>query len=1273
MLWGRRNHRVERNIMAKKNNQTNIKALQVKLANSDIIRKWSNGEVKTADTISYKNGSPEEGGLFDQKIFGPVKDFQCACGKYKGIRYKGRLCEKCGVEVTKSAVRRERMGHIELPSPIVHTWFFNDLPNPSKISYVLGLDNNEVKSVIYYESYIVIDNGGLSKYFQNNQIITFNEKKDGSRNSRSQCRKVLEEVILPKLDKNSPDLEESKELLEQLKKGDYTFNIDYILKFIADKTKIVFGIGAEAIQKLLANINIDKEIAELKRKIDPNSSDFAKKVQRLKILTWFKNSGNKPEWMVVNVIPVTPPDTRPLMQLQTGNYVSSDINELYRKIIMRCTALRNAQQMDAPDRIIYEQKKNVQLAVDALFDSGSVNSNSTKSFKSITDYLKGKTGLFRQNLLGKRVDYSARSVIVGGPDLKLYEAGIPVEIALKILKPFIISRLIATSDEFGNTINPIADNIKDAEKIIIARDDRIWPIVQSIIKERPVILNRAPSLHKLSISAFEIKLTDGKAIRLHPLVTQGFNADFDGDTMAVHLPLSNEAVNEARGMILSINNLITPKDGKPTISPTIDIPLGIFYLTSARQLKEFPDVIAFSSLEEIKSALLANKLSVQSIIAVSSNMYSEKKLGSNKIILTTAGRVLFNAIMPNDYKLIKPIQVLDVDQDFRSVAQKIPADDGITKSEIGKIIGDIYEKYGNIIAAEIADKIKDIGFEYATKSGITFSVFDFPKYEAKEKYIESAKEKINTLEKQFKKGLLTNDERYLRVIETWTSVKDDVTKDMEKIISDPNNANQSVIYMNKSGARGNLSQFTQMIGMRGLMAKSVNYSNSESSVIKDTIENPILNSFFDGLTIMEYFNASYGGRKSMVDTALKTSKSGYMTRKLVDCAQDVIVKEDDCGATSGIIVSAIKNEQGQVIEKLSERIAGRTSVGKVKDGSKVLVEENQLITSEIAKEIEKAGIQEVEVYSPIKCKCKHGICKKCYGIDISTNKVVSINTPIGIIAAQSIGEPVTQLNMRAKATGGVAGGVQIAQGYERIKQLLDVVDPKESELARISEGDGSVKEIEQTSDYKIITITYMNNTKSYKIPNGSKVLVSVGDKVKLGQKLNYGNFSLKELLKVCGINAVSKYIIEEIQNVYRLQGIEINDKYVEIIIRQMTKNMLITNAGDSDDYFIGQSVTFNDLVKINDTLLNSGKKPVIANNELLGLDSIPSRSVSFLNAASFQYTKKVLINAAIKGQIDELLSLKENVMLGKLIPVGSGKDDVENIILKGEEVYKKEY
>jgi len=1323
-------------------NVKNIKALQITLASPEQIKAWAtrNGKltvVTKSETINYKTYKPEMDGLFCEKIFGPVKDYECPCGMYRGkAKYRNtkKFCEKCGVEITESAVRRDRMSCIELAYPCTHIWMSKELPNPSKISLLLGMTYKEVESVIYFENYVVLKNPNSNKalkdFYQECEIVPL-AGQGANEKARSKIINVLDAAIDriskriadaskkksskndQELDKLTEDHEYACSLKEALEDSNLPFSIHTVFDILKEYLELEIGIGSKAIQRLLSEVDLDDKLAIVQKEIktvSPSNPKFNKLMNCLQLIKWFKKSGVKPEWMVLDYIPVTPPDTRPMVSLENGRFTTSDINNFYRKIIIRNERLKRMMEENTPEIILNNERRMLQESVDALFDNASRNkpaqSKDKRPLKSFTDHLKGKQGLFRQNLLGKRVDYSGRSVIVVGPDLKMYQAGIPAVMLLQLLKPYIIHELIKKVDENGMEMKPYATNVKTAEKMIVRQDDKVFEILNEIVKDHPILLNRAPTLHRLGVQAFEPKIIDGKAIRLHPLVTTAFNADFDGDQMGVYVPLSAEAIAEARSILLASWHILGPKDGKPIITPTQDMIIGAYYISQEDKGAKGEGTI-FIDAAEAKRAYQLGQVDLHAIVGVRTDSYKEndlskeyderinlKSLPSTRILITSVGKLIFNTIMPEtmpymnngkDITKISSKRLVKPGEDVRKVIAEIEPAPTFTKKTLQQIVKVLHNRFPVEVVAKTMDAIKDIGFEYSTKSSVTISAFDLPEYDKKKEYFVEADKKALMIKKWFEKGWMTDDERYTAVIKLWTEVKDKVTGDIREILASEENKDNPVIVMANSGARGNESNFTQLLGMRGLMSKSYNYDQkTKSKVIKDQIETPIKHSFLDGLTISEYFNASYGARKGMADTAMKTSKSGYMTRKLVDAAQEVIVTEEDCGTPTGLVVEALYDAKSakltgkdQLIESLASRIVNRYAFEDVVDENtnEVVVKKNEIITPNLAEDIEARGIKRVVIRSVLHCRCKNGVCQKCFGNDLTTNKPVAIGTAIGVVAAQSIGEPGTQLNMRTFHTGGVAGGGNMAQGFERLKQLFDLVPPGDNQLSIIAEFAGTVQKIESTEDGKIIYVKndYIDEVKPYQTALSDVIRVEKGDHLNPGDKITEGAINIKKLLKVAGVEAVRNYLIKEVQKVYGAQGIEISDKYIEIIVRQLTNKLKITNPGDSE-YFIGQITDTNDFVDVCNELFAKGKELPTARPEIYGLDDIAaSKAGPFLAAASFQDTKKILTDAAIRGDIDYLQGLKENVMIGNLLPAGTGLMKSEDIIAEGDKMYKKEY
>ena len=1155
--------------------------LKVGLASDDKIREWSKGEVKKPETINYRTLKPEKDGLFCEKIFGPTKDWECHCGKYKRVRYKGIICDRCGVEVTKSKVRRERMGHIELAAPVAHIWYFKGIP--SRIALVLDISPRSLEKVIYFASYIVIDKGtsDLTKC----QILTEKEYREAE---------------------------------EKFGKGSF-----------------VAKMGAEAIRTLLQEVDIEKLSAKLKKEIEKASEQKrAKLIKRLDTVESFRLSGNKPEWMIMSVIPVIPPELRPMVQLDGGRFATSDLNDLYRRVINRNNRLKRLLELGAPEIIVRNEKRMLQESVDALIDNGRrgrpVTGAGNRALKSLSDMLKGKQGRFRQNLLGKRVDYSGRSVIVVGPELKIYQCGLPKEMAIELFKPFVMKELVGRG---------LAHNIKNAKRMVEKLRPEVWDILEEVITDHPVMLNRAPTLHRLGIQAFEPVLVEGRAIKLHPLVCTAFNADFDGDQMAVHVPLSPEAQAEARYLMLSVNNLLKPQDGKPVTVPTQDMILGSYYLTMQID-GEKGEGMYFKDVDE---ALLAYQngdvgLHAKIKVRVTKEIDGEKK---TKTIVATVGRLIYNEEIPQDLGFVDrtdPEKEFDLEIDF-----------AVMKKNLGTIIAKCIDKHGLNRSAELLDYIKALGYKYATKGAFTVSVHDVAVPEAKKKILADSEKQVEEVWKQYKRGLITEDERYSSIIKIWEKATNDVTEAMKDNFDELN----PIYMMAQSGARGNMNQLRQIAGMRGLMANTSGKA----------VEIPIRSCFREGLDVLEYFISSHGARKGLADTALRTADSGYLTRRLVDVAQDIIVREHDCGTTEGIEIEDIK-DGNQIIEKLHERLIGRYALHDIVNPTtgELIVDNDTLITPDIADKIIDAGIDKVEVRSVLECKTKHGVCAKCYGMGLATRKEVNIGEAVGIIAAQSIGEPGTQLTMRTFHTGGVAGG-DITQGLPRVEELFEARKPKG--LAVISEIDGTVK-IEEVKKRKEVTVTSKDNSKTYVISFGSKLKVKEGDQIKAGDPITEGSINPNEILDIKGPEGVYDYLTSEVQKVYRNQGVDINDKHIEVIGRQMLKRVRVDDNGDTS-MFAGSLVDIHEFNEENEKMKEEGLRPATGTRALLGITKASLATESFLSAASFQETTRVLTEAAIKGKVDSLIGLKENVIIGKLIPAGTGMPGYRNIKINTEE------
>ena len=1181
-----------------------FEGIKIAIASPEKIRSWSYGEVKKAETINYRTLKPERDGLFCEKIFGPTKDYECSCGKYKRLRYKGITCDRCGVEVTKAAVRRERMGHIELAAPVSHIWFFKG--TPSRMGLVLDMSPRDLEEVLYFVSYVVLDPG-----------------------------------ITPLQKKQTLSDKEYHSFYEKYGDG------------------FTVGMGAEAIRTLLEEIDVEKELADLNKELENSvGQKKIRLVKRLEVLDSFVKSGNKPEWMILTALPVIPPEIRPMIQIDGGRFATSDLNDLYRRVINRNNRLKKLLELNAPSIIVRNEKRMLQEAVDALFDNGrrgrSVTGASNRPLKSLSSILKGKQGRFRQNLLGKRVDYSGRSVIVVGPDLKMYQCGLPKEMALELFKPHVIKVLVERE---------IATNIKSAKKMIENKDERVWDVVEEVIKEHPVLLNRAPTLHRLGIQAFEPKLIDGRAIRLHPLVTTAFNADFDGDQMAVHVPLSEEAQAEARLLMLGANNILSPKDGKPIVTPTQDMILGNFYLTMEKKgLKGEGRV--FKNTNEALMAYERNEITLHTRIVIPVSSFKHKIFPDyllDKYLVTTVGKIKFNEILPDTFQYVNEASKENIEkiipskffigkgENIKEKLQEIPTGKAFAKGDLESIIAQVFKRYKTTDTSMFLDRLKDLGFKYSTKAGITIAVSDIVTSKNKPEILKEGNDLVEKINKQFQRGLITDEERFKKVIEVWNNAKLKVQKELE-VYSNENEDNPIFVMM-KSKARGNLNNFTQLAGMRGLMAKP----NGES------VEIPITSNFYEGLSVSEFFLSTHGARKGSADTALKTAESGYLTRRLVDVAQDVIVREEDCGTLQGVVVEAIIDEKaGTVIESLYERILGRFTNKKVvnPETGEVICDRNTYITEQVADKIVKAGVSTVEIRSLLSCKSSVGVCKKCYGRNLATGNMVELGEAVGIMAAQSIGEPGTQLTMRTFHTGGVAGGDDITQGLPRVQELFEARNPKGK--ATIAEISGKITNIENANGKFKITIMNDADSKEHVTNYGAKLLVEVGDIVKPGDVLTSGNINPKELLAVTDPVTVQNYILKEVQRVYCSQGVGISDKHVEIIARRMISRIRIVDEGDSN-LLLGTLVSLSKFTETNKDLILQGKTPATGRPVLLGITKASLETDSFLSAASFQETTRILTDAAIKGKVDKLQGLKENVIIGKLIPAGTGAKKYSNV------------
>ena len=1153
--------------------------IKIGIASDEKIREWSKGEVKKPETINYRTLKPEKDGLFCEKIFGPTKDWECHCGKYKRVRYKGIVCDKCGVEVTKSKVRRERMGHIELAAPVAHIWYFKGIP--SRIALMLDISPRNLEKVIYFASYIVTDKGtsGLEKC----QILT---------------------------EKEYHEAEE--------KYGRKSFKAE---------------MGAEAIRKLLEEIDLAKLTAQIEKEIENASEQRkAKLIKRLDTVEAFLQSGNRPEWMVMNVVPVIPPDLRPMVQLDGGRFATSDLNDLYRRVINRNNRLKRLLELGAPEIIVRNEKRMLQESVDALIDNSRrgrpVTGAGNRALKSLSDLLKGKQGRFRQNLLGKRVDYSGRSVIVVGPELKIYQCGLPKEMAIELFKPFVMKELVERH---------LAHNIKSAKRMVERLSPEVWGILEEVIKDHPVMLNRAPTLHRLGIQSFEPVLVEGRAIKLHALVCEAFNADFDGDQMAIHLPLTPEAQAESRYLMLATNNLLKPQDGKPVAVPRLDMILGSYYLTMTLD-GELGEGKYFKDPDEAIMALQNNAVSIHAKIFVRITKEIDGEMKSKKIE-TSVGRIIFNQGIPQDLGFI------DRKEDPFQYEINFP----VMKKSMGTIIERTIDKHGLIESAEVIDYIKALGFKYSTLAGITFSVADVKVPDSKKDILAAADKQVEKVRNQYRRGLITDDERYQSVVNIWEKATNDVSKAMEENFDDLN----PIYMMVKSGARGNMNQLRQIAGMRGLMA----------STTGKAVEIPIKSCFREGLDALEYFISSHGARKGLSDTALRTADSGYLTRRLVDVSQDIIVREHDCGTVDGLTIEDIK-DGNQIVEGLAERLEGRYPLNDILDPqtNEVIVDTNTMINKDIAKRIVDAGITKVVVRSVIACRGKHGVCQKCYGMGLARRDLVSIGESVGIIAAQSIGEPGTQLTMRTIHSGGVAGVADITQGLPRVEEIFEARKPKG--VAVITEIDGTVKISDNKKKLEVI-VTSKDDSRTYTIPFGSKLKVKDGDEVKAADPLIEGSINPAEILAIKGPEGVYEYVISEIQKAYRNQGVDINDKHVEVIARQMLRKVRVDDGGDTD-MFPGSLVDMYEFEDKNKEAVEQGKRPATGKRALLGITKASLATDSFLSAASFQETTRVLTEAAIKGKEDDLIGLKENVIIGKLIPAGTGMKRYQDVTIKVE-------
>ncbi|HDZ5749093.1 TPA: DNA-directed RNA polymerase subunit beta' [Staphylococcus aureus] len=1171
--------------------------MKIGLASPEKIRSWSFGEVKKPETINYRTLKPEKDGLFCERIFGPTKDWECSCGKYKRVRYKGMVCDRCGVEVTKSKVRRERMGHIELAAPVSHIWYFKGIP--SRMGLLLDMSPRALEEVIYFASYVVVDPG--------------------------------------------PTGLEKKTLLSEAEFRDYYDK--YPGQFVAK-------MGAEGIKDLLEEIDLDEELKLLRDELESATGQrLTRAIKRLEVVESFRNSGNKPSWMILDVLPIIPPEIRPMVQLDGGRFATSDLNDLYRRVINRNNRLKRLLDLGAPGIIVQNEKRMLQEAVDALIDNGRrgrpVTGPGNRSLKSLSHMLKGKQGRFRQNLLGKRVDYSGRSVIAVGPSLKMYQCGLPKEMALELFKPFVMKELVQRE---------IATNIKNAKSKIERMDDEVWDVLEEVIREHPVLLNRAPTLHRLGIQAFEPTLVEGRAIRLHPLVTTAYNADFDGDQMAVHVPLSKEAQAEARMLMLAAQNILNPKDGKPVVTPSQDMVLGNYYLTLERKDAVNTGAI-FNNTNEVLKAYANGFVHLHTRIGVHASSFNNPTFTeeqNKKILATSVGKIIFNEIIPDSFAYInEPTQEnLERKTPNRYFIDPTTLGEGglkeyfeneeliepFNKKFLGNIIAEVFNRFSITDTSMMLDRMKDLGFKFSSKAGITVGVADIVVLPDKQQILDEHEKLVDRITKQFNRGLITEEERYNAVVEIWTDAKDQIQGELMQSLDKTN----PIFMMSDSGARGNASNFTQLAGMRGLMA-------APSGKI---IELPITSSFREGLTVLEYFISTHGARKGLADTALKTADSGYLTRRLVDVAQDVIVREEDCGTDRGLLVSDIK-EGTEMIEPFIERIEGRYSKETIRhpETDEIIIRPDELITPEIAKKITDAGIEQMYIRSAFTCNARHGVCEKCYGKNLATGEKVEVGEAVGTIAAQSIGEPGTQLTMRTFHTGGVAGS-DITQGLPRIQEIFEARNPKGQ--AVITEIEGVVEDIKLAKDrQQEIVVKGANETRSYLASGTSRIIVEIGQPVQRGEVLTEGSIEPKNYLSVAGLNATESYLLKEVQKVYRMQGVEIDDKHVEVMVRQMLRKVRIIEAGDTK-LLPGSLVDIHNFTDANREAFKHRKRPATAKPVLLGITKASLETESFLSAASFQETTRVLTDAAIKGKRDDLLGLKENVIIGKLIPAGTG-------------------
>ena len=1179
-----------------------FKSMQITLASPNKVRSWSYGEVKKPETINYRTLKPEREGLFDEVIFGPTKDWECACGKYKRIRYKGIICDRCGVEVTRAKVRRERMGHIELKAPVSHIWYFKGIP--SRMGLTLDMSPRALEEVIYFAAYVVID------------------PKDTPLEHKS----IMTE-------------REYRERLREYGAGSF-----------------VAKMGAEAIQDLLKQVDLKAEITALKEELKTATGQKrVKAVRRLDVLDAFYKSGNKPEWMVLNILPVIPPDLRPMVQLDGGRFAASDLNDLYRRVINRNNRLARLLELNAPGIIVQNEKRMLQEAVDALIDNGRrgrpITGPGSRPLKSLSHMLKGKQGRFRQNLLGKRVDFSGRSVIAVGPTLKMYQCGVPREMAIELFKPFVMREIVARD---------IVQNVKAAKRLVERGDERIWDILEEVIKEHPVLLNRAPTLHRLGIQAFEPVLIDGKALRLHPLVCEAYNADFDGDQMAIHVPLSEEAQAEARILMLAAEHILNPKDGKPVVTPSQDMVLGNYYLTMEEAGREGEGMV-FKDMDEAVMALRNGYVHLHTRVGIATDSLKKPWTASqkHKILMTTVGKILFNAIMPEELPYLQePTNAnltegvpdkyfLEPGKDIKEAIQELELNVPFKKKNLGNIIAEIFKRFRTTETSALLDRLKDLGYHHSTLAGLTVGIADIPVVEDKAEIIEESHQRVDQITKQFRRGMITDDERYNAVTDEWRAAREKLEKRLTAS-QDPKNP---IVMMMDSGARGNISNFSQLAGMRGLMAAP----NGR------IMELPILSNFREGLSVLEMFFSTHGARKGMTDTALKTADSGYLTRRLVDVAQDVIIREDDCGTDRGLLIRSIA-EGKEMIESLEERLNGRYTKKTVKhpETGAVIIGPNELITEDKAREIVNAGVEEVTIRSVFTCNTRHGVCRHCYGINLATGDAVEVGEAVGTIAAQSIGEPGTQLTMRTFHTGGVASSSDITQGLPRVQEIFEARNPKGE--AVITEVKGEVTAIEEDASTRTKKVFVKGQTGEgeYVVPFTARMKVEVGDQVSRGAALTEGSIQPKHLLAVRDVLSVETYLLAEVQKVYRSQGVEIGDKHIEVMVRQMIRKVRVMDPGDTD-LLMGTLMDITDFTDANRDVVISGGVPATARPVLMGITKASLETNSFLSAASFQETTRVLTDAAIRGKKDHLLGLKENVIIGKIIPAGTGMARYRNL------------